>query len=128
MISLSLILTALASTASAYTAADPDPTLQLCIGTAVLPDQCFNFPVQSTSCVDFIGGLTGLDKQVTTADVPEYFECALFKNFACLNNGTIDSDEVILPAGMWNLSQVMGEAGSPCFANVTSSFNCRRVV
>ncbi|KAJ7611206.1 hypothetical protein FB45DRAFT_320566 [Roridomyces roridus] len=127
MISLSLILAALICAASADPPADPNPTLELCIGTAVLPAQCFPFPVQSASCVDFIGGLTGLNKQVTTADIPEHFECALFKNFACLSNGTIDSDEVILPAGMWNLSQVMGQAGSPCFANVTSSFNCWHV-
>ncbi|KAK7435113.1 hypothetical protein VKT23_019806 [Stygiomarasmius scandens] len=101
------------------------PTITLC--TAVnFGGTCIQLPVVSDSCTNFTGGLTVLNKELSSAVIPGGFICTLFTDFGCSTASSQDSrDEAALVGGSYpNFSQLNGIAGIQNFNDVPSSFSC----
>ncbi|KAJ6525830.1 hypothetical protein DFH09DRAFT_1046338 [Mycena vulgaris] len=128
---LSLTLVAVFSVASATPVqkpgADAKVTVEVCTGAISPPSGCVNVPVVSDSCVNLTGGLTFLNKEISTAQVPGGFICTFFQNFGCISSGTGNDptdSEVVLQQGVWDFFTVPGHAGTVNFNDLTSSFYC----
>ncbi|THU83844.1 hypothetical protein K435DRAFT_971420 [Dendrothele bispora CBS 962.96] len=100
-------------------------TITLC--TALNFDgTCVDVP--ASDCVNLVGGLTGLNKEVSSAVVPERTNCTLFSNFGCLqmNPPDDDHDKISLPTGSYpNFFEITVQEAEPRdFNDMTSSFVC----
>ncbi|KAK7435116.1 hypothetical protein VKT23_019809 [Stygiomarasmius scandens] len=101
------------------------PTVTLC--TAVnFGGICIQLPIVSDSCTSFTGGLTILNKELSSAIIPGGFICTLFAQSGCTTASSQDSrDEVALVGGSYpNFSVLNGIAGLQNFNDVPSSFVC----
>ncbi|KAJ7110407.1 hypothetical protein C8R44DRAFT_883564 [Mycena epipterygia] len=128
---LSLALVALVSLASATPVQQPgidaSVTVEVCTGAVNPPSGCVNVPVVSDSCVNLTGGLTFLNKEISSAVVSGGFICTFFQDFGCISSGTGNNptdSEVDLQEGQWNFAAVPGHAGTVNFNDLTSSFSC----
>ncbi|KAJ7122190.1 hypothetical protein C8R44DRAFT_919365 [Mycena epipterygia] len=97
-------------------------TIELCSGA--LGYGCVTIPVPSDTCINFTGGLSFYNKEMTTVVVPSGFVCTLCQAFGCVNDGQDGHDVVILPAGTWNMCYVQGINGAHNFKDLTSSISC----
>jgi hypothetical protein len=53
-----------------------------CSGSIDPPEGCVMIPIVSDSCIDFVGGLTFLNKEVSWVQVPSQIACTLFQRDA----------------------------------------------
>ncbi|KAF8159246.1 hypothetical protein B0H34DRAFT_796527 [Crassisporium funariophilum] len=100
------------------------PVITLCTGLPVPAQGCANFAIISDACVDFTGGKSVLNHDLTGVKVPLGFICTLFRDFGCNDS---PGNEVILTGGTYNLEQGVtnGGGGPPvAFDNAASSFSC----
>ncbi|KAJ7122304.1 hypothetical protein C8R44DRAFT_876602 [Mycena epipterygia] len=127
---LSLALVGVFSVASATPVQKPgtDASVTVEVCTGVNPQTgCVNVPVVSDSCVDLTGGLTFLNKEISSAQVPGGFICTFFQDFGCISSGTGNNptdSEIVLQEGVWDFFTVPGHAGTVSFNDLTSSFSC----
>ncbi|KAJ6470495.1 hypothetical protein C8R45DRAFT_937403 [Mycena sanguinolenta] len=70
----------------------PNATLEVCSGIVGALTGCVTVPLVLDPCIDLIGGLSGLNKEISSAVVPHCFVCQFFQDFECItsgvNNGT----------------------------------------
>ncbi|KAJ7366106.1 hypothetical protein DFH08DRAFT_679872 [Mycena albidolilacea] len=88
---------------------------------------CAAVPTVSETCVNLTGGLSFLNKEITTATVPGGFVCTFFQDFGCTASGVVNAgtdSQVFLTAGTWNFGHVPGLSGTTNFNDLTSSFSC----
>ncbi|KAJ7122186.1 hypothetical protein C8R44DRAFT_735899 [Mycena epipterygia] len=95
--SSNFILTALAFVAvSSAAPAGPTPrlapTITVCTGSISPQNGCVAIPVVSDPCINFTGGLSFLNKEVSNAEVPGGFVCTFFEYGGCINGGQNDHD------------------------------------
>ncbi|KAJ7585986.1 hypothetical protein C8J56DRAFT_1049717 [Mycena floridula] len=102
-------------------------TITVCSGSISPAQGCVTVPVVSDSCINLTGGLTFLNKEISSASVPAGFVCTFFEDFGCLNGGVNHHDVAVLTGGTWNLAKVQGIAGTQNFNDLTSSFSCSPV-
>ncbi|KAJ7784024.1 hypothetical protein B0H14DRAFT_2474120 [Mycena olivaceomarginata] len=84
-------------------------------------------PTVSDTCVNLTGGLSFLNKEISTATVPGGFVCTFFQDFGCTRLGTGNAgtdSQVFLTQGTWNFFSVPGLSGITNFNDLTSSFSC----
>ncbi|KAJ6529805.1 hypothetical protein B0H19DRAFT_1274193 [Mycena capillaripes] len=120
-----LALFSVASAAPAKPIADASVTITICSGGPSVG--CVTVPVVSDSCVNLTGGLSFLNKEITTAVIPGGFICTFFQDFGCIATGTGNAptnSEVVLQQGTWNFFSVPGLSGTTNFNDLTSSFTC----
>ncbi|KAJ7342553.1 hypothetical protein DFH08DRAFT_240904 [Mycena albidolilacea] len=126
------LLTAFAAVLASIAAATPvgpvtevPVTVTVCTGGVGVG--CAAIPIVSETCVNLTGGLSFLNKQISTAIIPAGFVCQFFQRFNCNASpvkGSTDS-EIVLTAGTWNFFNVPGLSGrSTNFNDLTSSFTC----
>ncbi|KAJ7897683.1 hypothetical protein B0H14DRAFT_2676519 [Mycena olivaceomarginata] len=75
---------------------------------------CAPVPTVSDTCVNLTGGLSFLNKEISTATVPGGFVCTFFQT----------DSQVFLTQGTWNFFSVPGLSGITNFNDLTSSFSC----
>ncbi|KAJ7186122.1 hypothetical protein C8R46DRAFT_1062537 [Mycena filopes] len=132
MFAAKAILTAFAlvAAASAAPAAETkpnplaSPTVTVCSGSINPPSGCLTLPVVSDACINFTGGLSFLNKEISNVQVLPGFVCTFFEDFGCLNGGVNDHDVAVLPGGTWDMFFVQGIAGTQNFNDLTSSISC----
>ncbi|KAJ7800940.1 hypothetical protein B0H14DRAFT_3490161 [Mycena olivaceomarginata] len=67
---------------SAATQGNVGPTVRnmtACAGSIVLAEGCIEIPIVSDSCIDFIGGFSFLNKEVSSVHVPHELVCTYFE-------------------------------------------------
>ncbi|KAF9553484.1 hypothetical protein CPC08DRAFT_754210 [Agrocybe pediades] len=119
---LGLAQLALAGPALSVRHTDASPNVQVCTGGDGIG--CITIPVSSDSCVNFTGGFSFLNKEVSSAVIPAGFVCTFFSQFGCLSSqGGLDT--VVLPGGTWDFFHVPGTASNDIdFNDLSSSFIC----
>ncbi|KAJ7766273.1 hypothetical protein B0H14DRAFT_2402988 [Mycena olivaceomarginata] len=88
---------------------------------------CAFVPTMSDTCINLTGGLSFLNKEISTAIVPGGFICTFFQDFGCTASGVVNAgtdSQVFLGAGTWNFFAVPGLSGTTNFNDLTSSFTC----
>ncbi|KAJ7766272.1 hypothetical protein B0H14DRAFT_3592631 [Mycena olivaceomarginata] len=88
---------------------------------------CANVPTVSDACVNLIGGLTFLNKEISTAVVPGGLVCTFFQDLGCTASGVVNAgtdSQVFLTQGTWDLREAPGLSGITNFNDLTSSFSC----
>ncbi|KAF8868257.1 hypothetical protein CPB84DRAFT_1858232 [Gymnopilus junonius] len=100
------------------------PDAKVCTGNA--NNGCVTIPISADDCVNFTGGLGFLNKEVTTAVLPDGFVCTFFENFGC-ESAQGGHDAVVLQGGTWSFFDVPGVDGPVDFNDLSSSFNCSPV-
>ncbi|KAJ6557553.1 hypothetical protein B0H19DRAFT_1261165 [Mycena capillaripes] len=104
---------------------DASATIQVCTNSA--GTQCVTVPVVSDNCVNLTGGLSFLNKEISTATIPGGFICTFFQDFACTATGVVNAgtdSEIVLQQGSWDFRSVPGLSGTTNFNDLTSSFTC----
>ncbi|KAF9553482.1 hypothetical protein CPC08DRAFT_727889 [Agrocybe pediades] len=102
--------------------ADASPNIQVCTGSAGVG--CGSLPISSDSCINFTGGLSFLNKEVSGAVVPAGFICTFYSQFGCVS-AQGGQDTVILSGGTWTFNNVTGtNFNSINFNDQPSSFIC----
>ncbi|KAJ7588627.1 hypothetical protein C8J56DRAFT_1025910 [Mycena floridula] len=99
-------------------------TITVCTGTIIPAQGCATIPIVSDSCLNLKGGLSFLNKAISTAEVPTGFVCIFFEDFDCHSSGVKTHDVAVLTEGTWNMFHVQGAAGTQNFNDLTSSINC----
>ncbi|KAJ7915104.1 hypothetical protein B0H13DRAFT_413622, partial [Mycena leptocephala] len=95
-------------------------TITVCTGSLSPPQGCLDIPIVSDACINFIGGLTFFNKEVSSAKVPGGFVCTFFEDFGC----STDDGVALLTGGSWDMKEVEGLAGIENFDDSTSSLSC----
>ncbi|KAJ7018462.1 hypothetical protein C8F04DRAFT_1151573 [Mycena alexandri] len=97
-----------------------------CSGSINPPVGCVTIPIVSDSCFNFVGGASGLDKEVSWVQVPAEYACTYFQNFGCL--AVEEDDHATLTCGIWNMFDVLvpTASGTQNFNDLTSSLSCVR--
>ncbi|KAJ7804298.1 hypothetical protein B0H14DRAFT_2383842 [Mycena olivaceomarginata] len=88
---------------------------------------CLLVPIVSDTCVNLTGGLSFLNKKISTATVANGFVCTFFQDFGCTASGVVNAgtdSQVFLTTGTWNRGHVPGLSGTTNFNDLTSSFSC----
>ncbi|KAJ7738900.1 hypothetical protein B0H14DRAFT_2991405 [Mycena olivaceomarginata] len=88
---------------------------------------CAAIPTVSDTCVNLTGGLSFLNKEISTVTVPGGFVCTFFQDFGCTASGVVNAgtdSQVFLTAGTWHMNNVPGLSGRTNFNDLTSSFTC----
>ncbi|KAJ7585982.1 hypothetical protein C8J56DRAFT_112857 [Mycena floridula] len=104
------------------------PTMTVCSGSINPRLGCVDIVVASDNCINLTGGLTFLNKEISSASVPAGFACTLFEDFFCHNGGVIHHDVAVLTGGTWNLTNVQGIAGTQNFNDLTTSLSCSFII
>ncbi|KXN87092.1 hypothetical protein AN958_09302 [Leucoagaricus sp. SymC.cos] len=102
-------------------AENASPNVSVCTGNT--PNGCITISVSSDSCVNFTGGRSFLDKEVSSAVIPAGFVCTFYEQFGCLSSQG-GQDAVVLQGGTWSFFAVPGVAGTVNFNDLSSSFIC----
>ncbi|THU76387.1 hypothetical protein K435DRAFT_688774, partial [Dendrothele bispora CBS 962.96] len=103
------------------------PTATFCSGQVGTSD-CVAIPVVSDECINFTGGLTILNKEISWAVIPDGFVCTLFAQFGCSTARSSNSqDEISLVGGTHDILNVPGIAGPTNFNDMPSSVSCSPV-
>ncbi|PPR03486.1 hypothetical protein CVT26_007892 [Gymnopilus dilepis] len=100
------------------------PGTQVCTGN--INSGCVTVPISSDSCINFTGGLSFLNKEVTTAEIPDGFVCTFFEQFGCESTQG-GKDTTVLQGGTWDFFEVPGPAGTVDFNDLSSYFLCSLV-
>ncbi|KAJ7255820.1 hypothetical protein B0H12DRAFT_1112963 [Mycena haematopus] len=106
---------------------DVPASIEVCTGASNPPSGCVTIPVVSDDCVNLTGGFSFLNKEISTAVVPDGFICSFFQDFGCTASGTGNAgtdSEVDLQGGTWDFFEVPGLSGTEDFNDLTSSFTC----
>ncbi|PPQ97340.1 hypothetical protein CVT26_006574 [Gymnopilus dilepis] len=103
---------------------DLSPSAQVCTGSATTG--CITVTISSDSCINFTGGLSFLNKEVSTAVIPDGFVCTFFEQFGC-ESAQGGEDTVVLQGGTWDFFEVPGVASTVDFNDLSSSFQCSPV-
>ncbi|KAF8205297.1 hypothetical protein K438DRAFT_1964374 [Mycena galopus ATCC 62051] len=122
-----VVLFSVASATSVKPTADVSPSIEVCTGSVNPPSGCVNITVVSSDCRNLAGRLSFLNKEISTAVVPDGLVCTFFQDFNCTASGTGNAgtdSEVVLQGGTWDLSEAPGLSGSEDFSDLTSSFAC----
>ncbi|KAJ7366102.1 hypothetical protein DFH08DRAFT_1071724 [Mycena albidolilacea] len=125
---LASTLAALASFAAATPigpSTDIPVTVTVCSGGVGVG--CAAVPTVSDTCVNLTGGLSFLNKEISTVTVPGGFVCTFFQDFGCTASGVVNAgtnSQVFLTAGTWHMNNVPGLSGRTNFNDLTSSFTC----
>ncbi|KAF9467666.1 hypothetical protein BDZ94DRAFT_974721 [Collybia nuda] len=102
------------------------PVVTVCTGSLNPRAGCVDIPVIASSCVNFLGGNSFLNDEVSNAQIPAGITCTFFANFGCLS--ITDFDVALLTGGLtgnvYNLFNVPGISGPLNFNDMTSSFIC----
>ncbi|KAJ7704246.1 hypothetical protein B0H14DRAFT_3903635 [Mycena olivaceomarginata] len=80
-----------------------------------------------THAINLTGGLSFLNKEISTAVVPGGMICTFFQDFGCTASGVVNAgtdSQVFLGQGTWNFFAVPGLSGTTNFNDLTSSFTC----
>ncbi|KAJ7797012.1 hypothetical protein B0H14DRAFT_3157710 [Mycena olivaceomarginata] len=88
---------------------------------------CAGVPTVSDTCINLTGGLSFLNKEISTAVVPGGMICTFFQDFGCTASGVVNAgtdSQVFLGQGTWNFFAVPGLSGTTNFNDLTSSFTC----
>ncbi|KIM36010.1 hypothetical protein M413DRAFT_428109 [Hebeloma cylindrosporum] len=104
-------------------ATEASVTIQICTGN-VGAAGCVTIPVVSDTCINFTGGLTFLNKEVSGAVIPGGFICTFAADFGC---DVPQGGGVTLTSGSWSMFSVPGTAGLIDFNDQASSFTCSPV-
>ncbi|KAJ7708404.1 hypothetical protein B0H16DRAFT_1746278 [Mycena metata] len=126
----STLAAVLALAAAAPAKPSPDVPATIEIGSGNCPTGGVTVPVVSDACINLIGGLSFLDKEISGAIVPGGFVCTFFQDFGCIATGTGNAptnSEVVLVGGTWHMSNVPGLSGPINFNDLTSSISCSPV-
>ncbi|KDR67744.1 hypothetical protein GALMADRAFT_283461 [Galerina marginata CBS 339.88] len=125
LIALAMAVAASATPINAIEARDAEisPTVLVCTGG--IPVGCVTIPVVANTCVNFNGGLTFLNKEVSAVQVPNGYVCTFFDNFGCL--APQGGGDIVLQGGVTNLSAASGTAATVNFNDIPSSFSCSPV-
>ncbi|KAJ7478516.1 hypothetical protein FB451DRAFT_1557134 [Mycena latifolia] len=124
---LALTLAALSSVTSAAPATPTPDTSASIVVCSTEGTGCVTLPVVSDSCINFTGGLSFLNKEINTAQIPGGFICTFFQDFGCTATGVVNAgtdSEVVLQQGSWNFLSVPGLTGPTNFQDLTSSISC----
>ncbi|KAJ7478459.1 hypothetical protein FB451DRAFT_1365968 [Mycena latifolia] len=125
---LALTLVALSSVTSAAPATPtPDASVSIVVCSGGVGTGCVTLPVVSDSCLNLTGGLSFLNKEISTAQIPGGFICTFFQDFGCTATGVVNAgtdSEVVLQQGSWNLMKAPGLSGTTNFNDLTSSISC----
>ncbi|KAJ6470476.1 hypothetical protein C8R45DRAFT_1166152 [Mycena sanguinolenta] len=121
-------------TSSATASPATSPSIEVCTSSSA--GRCATIAVVSTACVNLTGRLGWLNKNISTAIIPDGFVCTFFQretsilaNFRCASAaGTGNASDVVLPGGNWNFCRVPGLDGMENFSDLTSSFTCSPIV
>ncbi|KAJ7491395.1 hypothetical protein B0H11DRAFT_2008918 [Mycena galericulata] len=100
------------------------PNVTFCTGSISPPDGCVDIQAGSDTCVDFTGGLTFLNKEVSNVEIPDGFVCTFFEAFGCLNSTANGDDAAVLPCGTWDMLDVQSINGTQGFNDLASSVSC----
>ncbi|KAF4615837.1 hypothetical protein D9613_012377 [Agrocybe pediades] len=103
---------------------DASPNVNVCTGAVGVG--CILVPVSSDSCINFTGGLSFLNKEVSVAVIPDGLACTFFSQFGCLS-APGGFDEVVLTGGTWSFFDVPGANSDVNFNDLSSSFICTPV-
>ncbi|KAF5317631.1 hypothetical protein D9758_019035 [Tetrapyrgos nigripes] len=114
---------------------DSIPSAVLTVCTAIdFGGNCADIPVEDDllDCLSLIGGFTGLNKEISSAVVPEGFDCNFFNNFACtLNQTQLHLSELSLSSGSFpnflsisDTTDTSETSDTRDFNDRTSSINC----
>ncbi|KAJ7700601.1 hypothetical protein B0H16DRAFT_1642417 [Mycena metata] len=126
MLSVQVVLATLflhAASASAEDLTAPGfPNMTACSGSINPPVGCVTIPIVSDSCFNFVGGASGLNKEISWVQVPAEYVCTYFQNFGCL--AVEEDDHTMLTNGTWNMLDLPTASGTQNFNDLTSSFNC----
>ncbi|KAF5354482.1 hypothetical protein D9758_012421 [Tetrapyrgos nigripes] len=119
---------------SSFSEKDSIPFAVLTVCTAIDFDgNCADIPAEDDliDCLDLVGGFTGLNKEISSAVVPEGFDCNFFSNFACTLSQTSPlHSKLSLSSGSFsdflNISDTIagGVRGTRDFNDRTSSIKC----
>ncbi|KAF9468210.1 hypothetical protein BDZ94DRAFT_1304921 [Collybia nuda] len=102
------------------------PLVTVCIGSLDPRDRCIDIAITSTGCINFIGGFSGLNDEVSNGQVPLGFVCTFFANFGCLS--LQDDDALVLPGGKYSFFKgAPGPDGTFDFNDMISSISCSPV-
>ncbi|KAJ6470445.1 hypothetical protein C8R45DRAFT_937359 [Mycena sanguinolenta] len=117
---------ALVSTSPVMASPATSPSIEVCTSSAA--GRCATIAVVSAACVNLTGRLGWLNKNISTAIIPDGFVCTFFQretsilaNFRCASaTGTGKASGVVLPGGNWNFCRVPGLDGMENFSDLTS--------
>ncbi|KAJ7436408.1 hypothetical protein FB451DRAFT_1061756 [Mycena latifolia] len=122
----SSFLTSSVPSLTVHTDVQQDASVSIVVCTSV-GTGCVTLPVICDSCINFTGGLSGLNKELTTAQIPVGFNCTFFQDFGCTATGVVNAgtdSEVVLQPGSWDLTAAPGLSGPTNFQDLTSSISC----
>ncbi|KAF8999937.1 hypothetical protein BDQ17DRAFT_1543398 [Cyathus striatus] len=98
------------------------PMVVVCTGSITPHNGCVTIPISNDECVNFTGGLTFLNKEVSNAEIPSGLVCTFFSALKCKSSSS--DDIVVLNGGTWNFFKVPGRNGQTNFNDKASSFIC----
>ncbi|KAF9463383.1 hypothetical protein BDZ94DRAFT_1308895 [Collybia nuda] len=98
------------------------PFATFCTGSISPRSGCADIPVVADTCVSFTGGLTFLNDEVSSGQIPVGFACTVFDGFGCFSS--TGSDTVFLQGGTYSFFNVPGVSGPVNFNDKASSFSC----
>ncbi|KAJ3566276.1 hypothetical protein NP233_g7102 [Leucocoprinus birnbaumii] len=109
----------------------PGLNIQLCFSDDF--GNCINVPVGGTGpCINLVGGLSGLNNEVSGAKIPLGTFCTFYDNFSCLTSATpeSDGDSVTLQGGNYSsFASLPDDYGvNVDFDNRVSSFRCSPLI
>ncbi|KAJ3556372.1 hypothetical protein NP233_g11992 [Leucocoprinus birnbaumii] len=109
----------------------PGLNIQLCFSDGF--GNCISVPARGTgSCIDLVGGLSGLNNEVSGAKIPLGIFCTFYDNFSCLTSATpeSDGDSVTLQGGNYpSFASLPDDYGvNVDFDNRVSSFRCSPLI
>ncbi|KAK7435119.1 hypothetical protein VKT23_019812 [Stygiomarasmius scandens] len=101
------------------------PTITLCTSREFL-GTCLSPSVVSDTCIDLTGGMTILNKELSSAIIPAGFVCTFFTQFGCTTVAESDSqDQLGLVGGSYpDFSSITGVDVVQDFEDVPSSYSC----
>ncbi|KAJ7691488.1 hypothetical protein B0H16DRAFT_1486755 [Mycena metata] len=94
---------AFAAAAPATPSPEASVTIEICSGSC--PTGGVTVPVVSDACINLTGGLSFLNKEISSAVVPGGFVCTFFQDFGCIATGTGNAptdSEAVLTGGTWS--------------------------
>ncbi|KAJ6522343.1 hypothetical protein DFH09DRAFT_1097231 [Mycena vulgaris] len=117
---------AVVSAAPADIGPDASENLTLCTNNNFV-GACLAIPIVPDGCQSFIGGFTIMNKELSSAVIPDGFILLspVPRDFGCLSTGSNGQDEVALQGGSFaNFAAIPGVFAAQNFDNDASSYSC----
>ncbi|KJA28548.1 hypothetical protein HYPSUDRAFT_197397 [Hypholoma sublateritium FD-334 SS-4] len=122
-----MLYLATVSSAAVIEARGADASVNVEVCTGPVGTGCVDIPVGSDDCVNLNGGFVFLNKEISTAVIPDGLVCTFFESFGCTSQQG-GGDDVVLTAGTWDFFSVPGTSQpSVDFNDLTSSFSCSAI-